>query len=1051
MGRAAVAPPPMPDRPKDTSAPKLAKRSAAAPSPDDLSSDVAEEAAVASPVLAQAAPPVAEVPAAEEAIQFPKAPPVKGITIPSRGTISGEGDLKDSHTSSVDMDEVLKQIKEDSIGTRVVQISQAYSLLSTHWIKEHKGMVIAIFLVVVVVVGGINAFNTFYPRYLEEKALTAYENDLYQEAIDAVEDYRKYDTDNFGLVYLLARAKLKQGDFSGALDEFNLLSSFSDVPNQADVDFYFYQGLIGHESVEDALRNLARALEADSNHLPSRLLRRIYGAMASSSLSSEIVDQYLGEVKQIDRLDGEKYVEQLNVMLVYLLEHSERIFGTIRPISARPLQVRDISGVGVGFKNEYTVDMSGIVEKDVYDPAHIVDVLKFLAIQMGGNYEDSELGYLAGIFADQYTKRADYHLGGFLAGVYAASQLDYSDAYKFFDQVSQAYSGDPSVLLNKATARLFSTPDAFILSFDDYNNVLTVETENVLGLNNRGFINLWFTDNLNKAKQDLARAMKVAPDDISVIYNLAQTHHVAGENSDAVPLFDKVVEQNPVYGNVYLYRGLSYKATGQLEKAVKDFNDFKIQDPQSVEPYVQNAILFDDSAGYKLAIRELTKALTIKPNDDRIETILADFYLKADRIFDAERLLESIGDSDNPSIRLLRGRLLLSQEDPSAESVLKTVYDEYLATPERERLQNVEVFIYYLDALLLNNKVDLMVDVASAAPADLQNDIEILKRQATALNKRGNATEALGFARRALEIDSLDFGVQVVLGDIYSDTGRFQEAISTFETAQRIKPESVDVLYKLESLYDLLNSNEKLSYIKDQIARVESQQVLQAESKDVLNDIVASGSVAGENVLQNEAQVQRLRESIEQINEKLADNPGEAVLYYNRGVVELSIGDNTAAVNSMQQAVEIDPDNADYQMGLAQSYSRAGLYSDAVGTLTDVITADPNHFEAVFNRAVAYHNAKDVVNAVKDYTTAIRLNPGYANAYYNRGAILVSAGDYYRAIEEFTRVIELRNSDIKSYLARSQVYRLLGDTEKADRDLEAARILRASASGGSSQ
>ena len=956
--------------------------------------------------------------------------------------------------SSVDLEEVMREMKEQTLAVRMAHAAKDSGVWLTNFVASNKLFLAICVALLTSAFGGFYAWQVFYPQYLKTQITRGFEDQDYETVIALTKEYRTFQISDAEVIYISALSNLKLQNFEQAFIEMQILSSL-DSSFQTDVDFTFYQALISHEDINDSLILVARSLEAEPTHLPSILLRGLYGTLPKSGVTAQIQEEYIQKVLEDGIKGSAQYSDQIRTMLTYIAANSKALF---LPLSTNPSALFeelgsniDESGRIYGFNNAYSLAFGGIREGNEESNLD-VNIRVFMLLTLINSYSSAEE---AGIIASQL--RADFgsdpanDIAGYVAAAHYAQQGEFELASELYARVYELNPNDPDTILNLANARLQITPENFQVIANEYSNVISLDPNNAVALNNRGFLNLWFADNINKAKLDFEQVAATEEDDRNIIafYNLGRAYLKGGEPRKAVSEFNKVVDSQPAFGDVLLYRGMANRAAGEFEYAIKDFNDFKLQDPESVMPYIQSARLFGASAGYKLALNELRTATELQPDNEGLAMMLADFYLSADQFQNAESLLATFPDmgDENPDRKLIAGRLLLGKGDLfRAEQMLKEVYNFYALknADEVNPEKTLEAAVHYLEVLDRNGRVDEVLELTRTLLPKNQNNVDLLRIRAKAFNEKGRNTEALRFAQRAVEIDPLIFELQMVLGDVFSSSGRFQDAIQAYRTAQKIRPAALDALYKIENLLDLLNQPEELGVIREQIARVESEQLLVRESEQALDVIQnPSSGVIGDTVV-SEAQIAQLMGSIDEINAKIEENPDSGTLYYNRGVIELSIEEVGAAVDSMKRAVETEPENQDFQMGLASAYLRANDYNNAVESLDAIIELDENNFEAVYNRAVAHHNNNDYQQAIIDYTTAVRLNPAYTNAYYNRGTIYVEFAEYYRAIEEFSRVIELRPDGVKPYLARAQVYRLVGENDKAENDMQAAQLLRAS-------
>lgn len=103
----------------------------------------------------------------------------------------------------------------------------------------------------------------------------------------------------------------------------------------------------------------------------------------------------------------------------------------------------------------------------------------------------------------------------------------------------------------------------------------------------------------------------------------------------------------------------------------------------------------------------------------------------------------------------------------------------------------------------------------------------------------------------------------------------------------------------------------------------------------------------------------------------------------------------------------------------------------AIEYLNNALKLEPNNAETYYNRAVAYDNLGQYKPAIKDYNQAIHLKPDYAEAFYNRGTINNTIGQYQRAIEDFNEAIRFNPKDAEAYLGRGFACDKLGQYQRA--------------------
>lgn len=111
-----------------------------------------------------------------------------------------------------------------------------------------------------------------------------------------------------------------------------------------------------------------------------------------------------------------------------------------------------------------------------------------------------------------------------------------------------------------------------------------------------------------------------------------------------------------------------------------------------------------------------------------------------------------------------------------------------------------------------------------------------------------------------------------------------------------------------------------------------------------------------------------------------------------------------------------------------------GQSAAALDPLNKALALDPQNGDAYELRASAYARLSRRDAAIADYDTAARLAPDHANVYLERGRLLLEEKQREKALGDFTQFIRLRPGESAGFYWRAQVYRELGRTRDADAD-----------------
>jgi len=153
----------------------------------------------------------------------------------------------------------------------------------------------------------------------------------------------------------------------------------------------------------------------------------------------------------------------------------------------------------------------------------------------------------------------------------------------------------------------------------------------------------------------------------------------------------------------------------------------------------------------------------------------------------------------------------------------------------------------------------------------------------------------------------------------------------------------------------------------------------------------------------------------------------------NKSAIQDAYGRTTADYDN---AIELNPDNADVYYKRGDAYDELGEYGKAIADYNKAIKLNPDHALAYLNRGCAYGEMGEYEKAIVDYNKVTELRPNHALAYYNRGCAYSEIGEHEKAIADYNKTIELDPDDADAYYSRGLAYRKKGEVPRAVTDLE---------------
>jgi tetratricopeptide (TPR) repeat protein len=148
--------------------------------------------------------------------------------------------------------------------------------------------------------------------------------------------------------------------------------------------------------------------------------------------------------------------------------------------------------------------------------------------------------------------------------------------------------------------------------------------------------------------------------------------------------------------------------------------------------------------------------------------------------------------------------------------------------------------------------------------------------------------------------------------------------------------------------------------------------------------------------------------------------------------------DVTMAAADYDDAIRIDPTNAEAFNNRGRAREAEGDVKGAVADFNKAIRLDPNFVEALNNRGVARQAVGDFVGAIADFDKAIRLDPNFADAFRNRGLVRHNSGKLEEATADLNEAIRIDPRSARALNNRGLVRYETGNLEEALVDFDNA-------------
>jgi len=380
-------------------------------------------------------------------------------------------------------------------------------------------------------------------------------------------------------------------------------------------------------------------------------------------------------------------------------------------------------------------------------------------------------------------------------------------------------------------------------------------------------------------------------------------------------------------------------------------------------------------------------------------------------------------DNDKQTRTHLQNAILALIED-NHESALEVIEEAVQADPKNP-------LNYWARGLSQDELEDAFKDFATAT--DLAGGkAEHFFVQGFKKLLNGKTREGREDLLKAISLDPENAEYHEKLGVFLSKANQHDEAIEYLTKAIELNPDSKDAYFSRGVSLDWKGET--------QAALADVEKAIALESKPGnLNTEAAQEKI--QEIRESEAKKQTLLSKIGSSSENL----GSAREYVARGEASLKAGKWEQAYADFNQAIELEPDNAEAYRYRGATFYKLGDAKTALKDYNQAITLDPNNSDLFLNRGILQADSGDSQNALVDLDEAIRLNPKNAMAYHMRAKVhaenIFIEESMDQATEDFEQAIKLNPEDPQVYVSRAEFWSLpcfRGTEEDAIADLDQA-------------
>jgi len=328
-------------------------------------------------------------------------------------------------------------------------------------------------------------------------------------------------------------------------------------------------------------------------------------------------------------------------------------------------------------------------------------------------------------------------------------------------------------------------------------------------------------------------------------------------------------------------------------------------------------------------------------------------------------------------------------------------------------------------------------------------NIKQVLQQGVTAHKEGKLHDAERFYRTIIKSQPSNPDANHNLGVLAVSVNKTDEAISLFKIALEANPKIeqfwlsyIDALIKekqFQNAKQVLEQAKKENMAGDRLNVLEAQLAFIDKPE---NTIRLSPSQAQLNTLLEHYQNQRF-DNAEKLSVSITQEfPKNQFAWKVLGAILVQTGRDFEAVNAIQTAVLLSPQDAELHYNLGNPLHKLGRLDEAEASYRQAIALKPDFAEAHTNLGITLQELSRLDEAEASYRQAIALKPDYAEAHYNLGITLQELGRLDEVEASYRQAIALKPDYALAHNNLGARLQELGRTHQAEVSLRQAIALK---------
>lgn len=344
---------------------------------------------------------------------------------------------------------------------------------------------------------------------------------------------------------------------------------------------------------------------------------------------------------------------------------------------------------------------------------------------------------------------------------------------------------------------------------------------------------------------------------------------------------------------------------------------------------------------YDAAFNLLQHCLTINPNASSALYELAQYYMFLKQVPQGQAALEKAVENEPDNYWYSQGLANLYQQQDETEKAAKLLESMSVRFPDK-----LDPLYALLDIYNRQEAYDKVIATLNRIEQKMGKNEQLSMEKFRIYLQMKDDKNAFNEIESLVAEYPMDLRYQVVLGDVYLQNGKKEEAYEIYRKVLQAEPDNAMALYALASYYEATGQKE---LYRQQLDTLLLNRKVPSETKlSVMRQVIVEAEQEGKDSTQVIGLFDRM----------LQQEPDDAQVPMLYAQYLISKGMNQEALPVLRQVLEIDPTNTAARMMLLGEAVRKEDYEDVIRLCEAGTVANPEMLEFYFYLAIAYNQAE---------------------------------------------------------------------------------------------